>query len=422
MNSKKHLDYEDLLNLYKYISLGYSLEQVANLTGKSRTTIYRAIVQNSNFVTDLRSGFRFNKFANCSNILECKSKGIKQCDLSCSKYKKWICPNLKNFPYICNFCESKPICRKAKRIFNPEEAYMIRKDRNVESKSVPNIKKNRIEEFDRFITPLIKQGLSIECIYACLKDNFPVTSRTVRNWINKKYLSVNRLDLINAVKREYNPDYLFKRKVGNDPLRKVGRTMNSYIDFMKTHDGRNVLQFDTVHGKRTDKKCILTIHHPISKFQIGILLDSCTALEVKKAIIRLREQIGDANYFKLFRIMLCDNGLEFDLMPDLETDNETGEKYANVFYTRPYCSGDKGSCERNHELFRYVIAKGKSLDQLTQEDVTSIFNNINSYPRKSLGYKTPYDAFVSIFGVKLVTKLGFYKVPFKQLTFKKKLK
>lgn len=78
-------------------------------------------------------------------------------------------------------------------------------------------------------------------------------------------------------------------------------------------------------------------------------------------------------------------------MPDLEFDDETREKYANVFYTRPYCSGDKGLYERNHELFRYVIDKGKSLDQLTQEEVTSIFNSINSYPRRSLGYTTPYD-------------------------------
>lgn len=90
------------------------------------------------------------------------------------------------------------------------------------------------------------------------------------------------MDLINAVKREYNPDYIFKRKIRKDPLRKVGRTMNSYIDFVKNHDERNVLQSDTVHRKRTGKKCILTIHHPASKFQIGILLDSCTTLEVKK--------------------------------------------------------------------------------------------------------------------------------------------
>lgn len=278
-----------------------------------------------------------------------------------------------------------------------------------------------MENFDAFLTPLINQKLSIESIHASLKSEFPVSTRTVRNWINKKYLSVSRIDLINAVTRQYNPDYARKSKIGTDPLKKVGRTMTSYVDFMKTHDEKNVLQFDTVHGKRSDKKCVLTIHHPFSKFQIGILLDACSSTMVKAAIEKIREQIGDSNYFALFRIMLCDNGFEFDSMPDLEIDKETGEKYANVFYTRPYCSGDKGSCERNHELFRYVIAKGKSLDQLTQEDVTSIFTNINSYPRKSLGYETPYDVFSGIFGVQLVTKLGFYKVPFRQLTFKKKL-
>lgn len=403
------------------MALNYSIKQVVNLTGKCRSTIYRVIIDNSNFETGSEAPPISSKYKNCTKLSECISHGIKKCESDCRKYKKWICPNLRKYPYVCNFCEKKPSCKKDKRFFNPEEAYLIRRERNSKSKSVPSLNKSEMENFDAFLTPLINQKLSIESIHASLKSEFPVSTRTVRNWINKKYLSVSRIDLINAVTRQYNPDYARKSKIGTDPLKKVGRTMTSYVDFMKTHDEKNVLQFDTVHGKRSDKKCVLTIHHPFSKFQIGILLDACSSTMVKAAIEKIREQIGDSNYFALFRIMLCDNGFEFDSMPDLEIDKETGEKYANVFYTRPYCSGDKGSCERNHELFRYVIAKGKSLDQLTQEDVTSIFTNINSYPRKSLGYETPYDVFSGIFGVQLVTKLGFYKVPFRQLTFKKKL-
>ena len=125
---------------------------------------------------------------------------------------------------------------------------------------------------------------------------------------------------------------------------------------------------------------------------------------------------------KIFSIMLCDNGPEFDKMNELEIDKETGEVFGKVFYTRPYQSGDKGSCERNHELFRYVIAKGKSLDDLTQDDLNFIFSNINSYPRKSLNYQCPVDMINKLMGKEFASKLGILKVPFKNLTFKKKIK
>ena len=86
------------------------------------------------------------------------------------------------------------------------------------------------------------------------------------------------------------------------------------------------------------------------------------------------------------------------------------------------CPFNLNTIWRNHELFRYVIAKGKSLDDLTQENLNFIFSNINSYPRKSLGYRCPIDVINSIMGKDFASKLGIVKIPFKQLTFKKKLK
>lgn len=424
MRSKGHMNYEELLMLFKYLSLGYSCSKICQLTGKNRSTIYRLILNNSQSDSEKNlttNHLRNLKFKDCANLLKCKKSGISSCPETCSLFRKWICPKLKKFPYICNFCDQRSYCRKAKRLFNPEEAYILRKDRLRESKTVPNISKNNLKKFDELISPLIKQGLSIEAIYSDLKNDFPVSTRTVRHWINRNYLEARRVDLINAVKREYSPFYRYKR-VSRDPLLKVGRTFSCYQNYMESHDQKDVLQFDTVHGKRSDKKCVLTVHHPYSKFQIGILLENLTATEVLKKIRDIEYKVGESDFHKYFRILLCDNGLEFDKMPELEIDEETGEAYAKVFYTRPYCSGDKGSCERNHELFRYVIQKGKSLDDLTQDDLNFIFSNINSYPRKSLNYRCPVDVMIDLMGINFVTKLGICKIPFKQLTFKKKLK
>ena len=418
MSSKKHMDYDDLLLLYKYISLNYSAKKITQLLKKDRSTIYRIIISNSRIENERTYSIRFK---NCEHLLKCKKDGINNCPVSCPNFKKWICPNLKKFPYICNFCESRCSCRKEKRLFNPEEAYISRMDRFSESKKCPKISHKELSNFDEIISPLIKEGLSIESIESSLKECFPATTRTVRNWINKGYLSAKRIDLRNAVKREYSPSYIYKRP-SKDPLLKVGRTWTSFLKYMETEDKQDVIQFDTVHGKKSDKKCILTIHHPVTKFQIGLLLNSLSSDEVINKINALRLRMGEDYYFKYFRILLCDNGPEFDKMNELEIDKETGEVFGKVFYTRPYQSGDKGSCERNHELFRYVIAKGKSLDDLTQDDLNFIFSNINSYPRKSLNYQCPVDMINKLMGKEFASKLGILKVPFKNLTFKKKIK
>lgn len=200
---------------------------------------------------------------------------------------------------------------------------------------------------------------------------------------------------------------------------KVSTAWSSYVEYMNTHDIRDVLQFDTVHGNKSDKKCILSIHYPYSKFQIGLLLESLSTSEVIDKINNIKILLVDNYYYKYFRILLTDNGPEFDKLPEIEIDKENSEIYCRVFYTRPYKSSDKWSCERNHELFRYVIAKEKNLDNLTQDDPNFIFSNINSYPRKSLNYQCPFDI---IMGKDFSSKLGIFKIPFKNSTFKKKLK
>ena len=251
MSSKKHMDYDDLLLLYKYISLNYSAKKITQLLKKDRSTIYRIIISNSRIENERTYSIRFK---NCEHLLKCKKDGINNCPVSCPNFKKWICPNLKKFPYICNFCESRYSCRKEKRLFNPEEAYISRMDRFSESKKCPKISHKELSNFDEIISPLIKEGLSIESIESSLKECFPATTRTVRNWINKGYLSAKRIDLRNAVKREYSPSYIYKRP-SKDPLLKVGRTWTSFLKYMETEDKQDVIQFDTVHGKKSDKKC-----------------------------------------------------------------------------------------------------------------------------------------------------------------------
>lgn len=63
----------------------------------------------------------------------------------------------------------------------------------------------------------------------------------------------------------------------------------------------------------------------------------------------------------------------------------------------------KGAIEVNYELVRRVIPKESNFDDLTQEDIFKMMNHINSYKRKKLNNRSPYDAFSFYHGEDLFT-------------------
>ena len=123
-------------------------------------------------------------------------------------------------------------------------------------------------------------------------------------------------------------------------------------------------------------------------------------------------------YAKAFAVNLCDNGSEFATFYDIEL-NDDGKQIVKTFFTNPYRATDKSHCERNHEFIRYVIPKHTTLDRLTQHEVDELFSNINSYVRKALKNKTPYDLMVKKYGQKFVDDLNIIKIENKKVKLRK---
>ncbi len=67
----------------------------------------------------------------------------------------------------------------------------------------------------------------------------------------------------------------------------------------------------------------------------------------------------------------------------------TDETTMPVYACNPYHSWEKGSVENTIGRSRRFISKGKSVDKLTQRQLTVIENIMNNTPRKCLGYLTP---------------------------------
>ena len=105
----------------------------------------------------------------------------------------------------------------------------------------------------------------------------------------------------------------------------------------------------------------------------------------------------------------------------IEKDEETEEIISHVFYCDPGASWQKGAIEKNHEYVRYVLPKGSSFDELTQEKANKLMSNINSTSRDILNGKTPYNAMLLTLHEKTINKLGVIKIHSDEINLSPKL-
>ena len=101
------------------------------------------------------------------------------------------------------------------------------------------------------------------------------------------------------------------------------------------------VQLDTVIGKASNKKVLLTMYLVDTHFMLIFLLDTKTSKNVTEIFKTLKKDISVDLYRKIFRIILTDNGSEFYNPYEMEIDYNTCKKVCNVFYCKPYSSWQK---------------------------------------------------------------------------------
>ena len=64
-----------------------------------------------------------------------------------------------------------------------------------------------------------------------------------------------------------------------------------------------------------------------------------------------------------------------------------------MYFTHPYSSLERPQNERNNRIFRRSVPKGISIDRYAAEQILEYADNMNTLPRKILGYMTPEELF-----------------------------
>lgn len=427
----KFFTYEDRLNLQKGLKDSLSIKSIAAALDKNPTTVAREIKKYSSEVATGHPGYPFNE---CKNRKNCRVKNIcgkecthksamycklcRECNQHCRDYIQEICTARFRPPYVCNGCETIGKCSLTKTIYDAEHAHIKAHNVISESRSGLCVSEDEIARLNTIISPLVNQGQSVHQIYIEHENELMCSEKTIYNYIDACLFDVRNIDLPRKVKfRERYKKPEFKVDKGC----RIGRNYQEYQKFKEKNPDFAEVQMDSVIGVKGGK-CLLTIHFVESSLMLAFLRDANTSQSVIDVFNGLDKVLGDDLFNNLFPYILTDNGSEFSNPRAIEYCNHIkagGTMHrTNIFYCDAGCPYQKGACEVNHELIRRVIPKETSMDDLTQEDIFLMMNHINSYKRKKLNNRSPYETFSFLHGEDVLEKLGCRQVAAKDIMLK----
>lgn len=415
--NQKHLTIEDRIYIQNELDKGTSFKDIARFLCKDPTTISKEVkarrasdwfhkgtfLNAKNFCT---KRFRCKKTNACNKILLCgvKCASCPTCNQTCPDFQKERCSKLDRAPYVCNGCSKKiNHCTIAhKYTYNARFADRKYRECLKDSRSGIAMTRQELHKKDKIITPLIAQGQSPYQIVA----NHPelnLSVRSVYNYLDMGLLTARNVDLKRKVKfkpRKVHKSQISDRRVFN------GRT---YADFQQLHL-ESFVEMDTVHSAVGSSKTLLTFFFTREKLFLAFLMNRNTEGSVRLVLDRLEKRFGTFDFLTLFEYILTDRGAEFGDPDSLET-GVTGIQRTNIYYCDPMRSGQKGSIEQAHTMLRMVLPKKTSFEFLTQWDLRTIVDHINSTPREILGGRTPYDVALENYGIDILKALQLRPIP-----------
>jgi len=413
MPTNKRLTLAERQSIETLLSENKSIRYIAGSLNKSPSTISREI--NKHSITKKAKGNDCLIKSDCARKKLCNSacnKPCSKCNLCrnhCNDYVPIVCSKKQAHPLnLCNHCFKKGLCHYTIRLYDAGKAHKQYKSTLKGMREGFDLTYEELCYINNLISPLILKGQSPYHIKQTLGSRLPVSEATLRRLIDKGELDARNIDLRNKVKRKERKKH---RTMHNEDISmsKVGHLYSDYLAYIAENDV-SVVQMDCVEGTREEECVLLTLHFPAFHFQLAFTMPYHTSQCVVEIFDRLENTLGTQLFSSLFGVILTDNGHEFSNLTAMEKSVNGGQR-TKVFYCEPNRSDEKGSCENNHRLLRYVIPKGTNLTQFSQEDITLMMNHINSYSRKILLGRCPFDMVMAVFPNRFFKQLGLELIP-----------
>lgn len=213
-------------------------------------------------------------------------------------------------------------------------------------------------------------------------DNHIPCTKTLYNELWAGNLPITASDL---------PEALSRNTADHKKTRKNKRLMGTSIDERPEEASKRTevghWEIDTVVGHRAGRESVvLSLIEKKTQNYLAIKIDGKDSTSVMSAMKLLYEEYGE-QFSKVFKTITADNGTEF------ETLSATEEWGTKVYYSHPYSSWERPQNERHNRILRRYIPKGVSIEKYSAEQIMSFSDEMNTLPRKTLGYKTPEELF-----------------------------
>jgi len=212
-----------------------------------------------------------------------------------------------------------------------------------------------------------------------------VCTKTLYNELASGNLPLSPFELPEVLKRKCI------RRNGRAHKRLKGRSIDERPEIVDARTEIGHWEADTVIGRRNGKEAaVLTLVERVTNNYVAIRIPGKNSDAVIDAMKLLRAEYGDL-FSKIFKSITTDNGSEFEDFAQLQ------DWGADIYFAHPYSSWERPVNERHNGLLRQYIPKGVSIEKYTPEDVLRFADELNSRPRKRLGYRTPeelFDAFL----------------------------
>lgn len=273
--------------------------------------------------------------------------------------------------------------------YSPDIAHEKYRD-NLKAKG-PELKiGNDIELADYIENRIANDGYSPEAVLGEIKQKglifrTMISKTTLYRYIDLGiFLSLTNKDLpvkCRKKKKKYKKVKKQSRANAGDSIEKRPKEIEKREEF-------GHWEMDTVIGKRGESKnSLLVLTERKTRKEIIKKLGDHTMEQVCKALDTLELKWGKL-FSKVFKTITVDNGTEFSDCEGMEKSAIIDGKRTKVYYCHPYSSYERGSNENQNRLVRRKIPKGTNFDQSTEEDIQSVEEWINNYPRRIFGYRT----------------------------------
>ena len=283
-----HLSYEDRKNIEDGLNENKSINQIAIELNRNHSTILREIDRNK----------IFSKPSNFNNY---KNNNYDK-DLSCERLSK--------SPYVCNGCKSRSGCRKERCTYYARKADDSYREVKSNARKGINLTEEEVYKINTILTPLIKNGQTINHLYINHPDILDFSKAAFYNYVNNGVFEFKPLDFPRIVKYKKRKNSS-QRRTRKEREILINRKHDDFIKYIFNNPDLNIVEMDTVEGLCDESDCFLTLLWRKSKFMLIFKLENQTTDEVTRIFKFLQETIPYDDYKRLFQVILTDNGHEF---------------------------------------------------------------------------------------------------------------